>query len=259
MPEVEIQNASIHYETYGPNGGPHLMLLHAGWGLPVNGFEHQIEVLGDRYCILTPDRRGYGRSSRVGALEADFHQVAAADMLAVLDHVRAPDAYLWGHSDGAVVGAWMAILAPRRVRALVFEGGHLRAHKDSAHTLAHMERVRNQPETLPDEIQFALAAGHGADYWKRLLWMWTEAWRLLYEQDGDVYCGRLAEVHCPVLVLHGARDPHTSLGEMEQLAAQIPGAKTLFFPRGGHSLHDDPALLDQVHAAVLKLFAGVAR
>jgi pimeloyl-ACP methyl ester carboxylesterase len=231
------------------------MLLHAGWGLPINGFERQVEVLGDRYRILIPERRGYGRSARVAGLKVDFHQQAAADMLAVLDHAQASTAYLWGHSDGAVVGAWMAILAPRRVRALVFEGGHLRARKDSERGQAYMARVRNRPETLPDEIQFALAAGHGADYWKRLLWMWTEAWRLLYEQDGDVYCGRLREIRCPVLVLHGAGDPHSPLTEMEQLAAQIPDAKTLFFPEGGHSLHDDPGLVDAVHAVVLKLFA----
>jgi pimeloyl-ACP methyl ester carboxylesterase len=257
MPQVEVHNASIFYQTYGPNGGPPLMLLHAGWGLPINGFEHQLATLGDRYRILIPHRRGYGRSSRVAALEAEYHQVAAADMLAVLDHAQASSAYLWGHSDGAVVGAWMAIMAPERVRALAFEGGHLRARKDSEHGQAYMERVRDRPETLPDEIQFALAAGHGTDYWKRLLWMWTEAWRLLYEQGGDVYGGRLREILCPVLVLHGAHDPHTSLAEMEQLAAQIQDASTLFFPAGGHSLHDDPELLDPVHAAVLQLFARV--
>jgi pimeloyl-ACP methyl ester carboxylesterase len=255
MPEVEVENASIYYGSYGPNGGPPLMLLHAGWGLPANGFEHQVETLGDRYRILIPHRRGYGKSSRVAALSAGFHQQAAADMLAVLDHAQATNAYLWGHSDGAVVGAWMAIRWPGRVRALAFEGGHLRARKHSKRGQAFMARVRNRPESLPDEMQFALAAGHGVDYWKRLLWMWTEAWRLLYEQGGDVYGGRLVEIRCPVLVLHGARDPHTSLDEMEELAAQIPNAGTLFFPDGGHSVHDDPALLDAVHTAVLRLFA----
>lgn len=233
------------------------MLLHAGWGRFINGFGNQVDSLADRYRIVIPDRRGYGRSSRATALSADFHQQAAADMLAVMDDAQARSAFLWGHSDGAVVGAWMAILAPERVQALAFEGGHLRARKDSKHGQAYMERVRNSPETLPDDIQFALSAGHGADYWKRLLWMWTEAWRLLYEQGGDVYHGRLREIRCPVLVLHGARDPHTSLAEMEQLAAQIPDARTLFFPQGGHSVHDDPHLLDSVHAAVLQLFAQV--
>ena len=255
IPQVEVENASIFYETHGPKGGPPLVLLHAGWGHPINGFEHQLATLGDRYRILIPHRRGYGRSSRVAALGADLHQEAAADMLAVMDDAQVSSAYLWGHSDGAVVGAWMAIVAPERVRALAFEGGHLRARKDSKRGQAYMERVRNHPETLPDEIQLALAAGHGADYWKRLLWMWTEAWRLLYVRDGDVYDGRLGEIRCPVLVLHGAHDPHTSLAEMEQLAAQIEDASTLFFAEGGHSLHDDPELLDSVHAAVLQLFA----
>ena len=149
----------------------------------------------------------------------------------------------------------MAILAPDRVRSLVFEGGHQLAHTHESKGLAVMKRVREKPTILPAEMQAALAAGHGDDYWQQLLWMWTEAWRLLYEQGGDVYKGRLGEISCPVLVMHGARDPHTTLDEMEDLAAQIPNAETLFFSNGGHSVHDDPALLDAIHAAVLRLFA----
>jgi pimeloyl-ACP methyl ester carboxylesterase len=253
VPKVELKDATIAYEVHG-SGRP-LMLLHAGWGTPVNGFELQLAGLAGRFQLLIPDRRGYGRSSRVKELSPDYHRQAAADMLTVLDHAGAEPAFLWGHSDGAVVGAWMALRAPDRVRALAFEGGHLLARKDASRGRALMERVRERPETLPEEMQAALAAGHGADYWQYLLWMWTEAWRLLYQRPGDLYDGRLVEIRCPTLVIHGGQDPHTATREAEQLAAQIPGARTLLIPEGGHSLHDDPALVDRVNAAVLALFA----
>ena len=117
-----------------------------------------------------------------------------------------------------------------------------------------MLRVRERPETLPDEIKEALAAGHGADYWKRILWLWTDAWQLLYLREGDLYDGRLGEIRCPTLVIHGGRDPHTAISEVADLAAQVQEARTLFFPEGGHSLHDDPTWMEAVHAAVLDLF-----
>ncbi len=97
-------------------------------------------------------------------------------MLAVLDDAGIEVAHLWGHSDGAVIGAWMAILAPERVRSLVFEGGHLLARKEGEASKTFMRRVRERPETLPAGIQDALATAHGVDYWQRLLWLWTEAW-----------------------------------------------------------------------------------
>ncbi len=125
-------------------------------------------------------------------------------MLAVLDQVGAGSAFRWGHSDGAVVGAWMAILAPERVRCLVFEGGHRLARKEKKESQLLMLRVRERPETLPDEIKEALAAGHGADCWKRLLWLWTDAWRVLYLREGDLDDPTWMEtVHAAVLDLFG--------------------------------------------------------
>ena len=252
MPTVTLPDTTIYYDAHGQ--GEPLLLLHGGWGRPVNNFELQMEGLNDRFRMLMPDRRGYGRSGRIDALPIDFHRQAAADMLAVLDHANVNDAWVWGHSDGAVVSAWMAILAPQRVRALVFEGGHLFARKEASRGRALMERVRERPGSLPPEMQAALAAWHGADYWKRLLWMWGEAWRLLYERGGDLYDGRLGEIQCPVLVVHGGQDPHTTLDEVTELATRIPHGSTLFIPEAGHCLHDDPAVVDKVHAAVLRHF-----
>ncbi len=253
MPTVTSGDATIFYQLYGPAGRPAILLLHAGWGTPVNGFDLQVAALSDRYRLIVPHRRGYGRSSRVQTLPSDYHWQAVPDMLAVLDHAGVAHVHVWGHSDGAVVGAWLAILAPERVHTLAFEGGHLWARKEQSRGRALMMRVRERPDTLPAELRAALAEGHGEDYWRQLLWMWTEAWWQLYHRGGDLYDGRLGEIRCPTLVIHGGQDPHTPISEVEKLAAQIPGAQTLFVAEGGHSLHDDPALVEKAHAAVLGL------
>jgi pimeloyl-ACP methyl ester carboxylesterase len=57
-------------------------------------------------------------------------------------------------------------------------------------------------------------------------------------------------------VVHGGRDPHTPISEVAELAAQVQDGRTLFFPEGGHSLHDDPTWMEAVHAAVLDLFSS---
>ena len=45
----------------------------------------------------------------------------AEETLLVMDALGIGQAALWGHSDGAVMAAWVGFLAPTRVRALVLE------------------------------------------------------------------------------------------------------------------------------------------
>src|SRR5512143_1978647 len=89
MPQLPLSDAAIYYQEYG-HGAP-LILLHAGWGLGINGFAYQQDALADEFRMIVPDRRGYGRSTRVEKLEADFHWQAALDMFALLD----AQAYTW--------------------------------------------------------------------------------------------------------------------------------------------------------------------
>jgi pimeloyl-ACP methyl ester carboxylesterase len=148
-----------------------------------------------------------------------------------IDRVR-----VWGHSDGAVIGAIMAICAPDRVRALVFEGGHL--YKRKTESQFQMQQIYADPTLLPEAARSKLAHYHGDDYWLQVIRNWAGAWIELDQRDGDLYADRLAEIRCPVLIVHGAHDEHTPVSEMEELARRMPHARLMIYPDGGHSLHD---------------------
>jgi pimeloyl-ACP methyl ester carboxylesterase len=60
----------------------------------------------------------------------------------------------------------------------------------------------------------------------------------------DLYHGRLNEITCPALIIHGAHDEHTFPHEIEELARRIPHARLMIYPDGGHSIHDSRALRD---------------
>ena len=115
MPEVSVNDITLHYTTHG-HGEP-LLLIHGGWGLSINGFHYQEKTLAHDYRLIIPDRRGYGQSTHVVGFDADFHWQHADDLLKLLDELKIDRVRVWGHSDGAVIGAIMAILAPDRVRA----------------------------------------------------------------------------------------------------------------------------------------------
>lgn len=235
MPEVKLGDITLHYQLHG-QGAP-LLLLHAGWGLAVNGFAYQESALADEFLMIVPDRRGYGRSTPVERLEADFHWQAADDMAALLDALGVGATFVWGHSDGAVIGALMAITRPARVRGLIFEGGHLFNRKPRSQ--AAFEQVYRDPGQLPESAQRKLAAYHGPDAWPAIVRHWAGAWLQLAEREGDLYKGRLEEIACPTLVIVGGQDEHTPVSEMEELARRIPGARLSVYPQAGHGVHDD--------------------
>lgn len=234
MPKVKLGDIRLHYDTHGQ--GEPLLLIHGGWGLGINDFHFQEKALAQAYHMLIPDRRGYGRSTHVYGFDADFHWQHADDMLKFLDALKIDRARVWGHSDGAIIGAIMAITAPDRVRGLVFEGGHLYSRK--AESKSQMTQVYADPTLLPEAARLKLAPYHGEDYWPQVIRNWVGGWIELYQREGDLYRNRLGEIRCPVLIVHGAHDEHTPVTEMEELARCIPNARLVIFPEGGHSLHD---------------------
>lgn len=238
MPAIDLGDVTLHYTEHG--AGEPLLLIHGGWGLAVNGFEYQARVLADEFRLIIPDRRGYGQSTRVyGGFDADFHWQHAGDLLRFLDALQIDRVSVWGHSDGAVIAAIMALLAPPRIRAVVFEGGHLYCRKPGSDY--PMDKFALDPTLIPEVAQIRLAQYHG-DYWPEVIRNWATGWVALNDRVGDLYRGRLNEITSPALIIHGAQDEHTFPQEIEKLAALIPNARLLIYPEGGHSVHDSRAL-----------------
>jgi pimeloyl-ACP methyl ester carboxylesterase len=120
-----VSPVEIYYRDEGD--GPPLVLLHGGWGHSLNPFNRQITKLGNSFQLICPDRCGYGRSIHLkefNDLPTDFHYRAAAETLSLMDSLGIERAFLWGHSDGAVIAAILGFTAPERVRGLVLEAFH---------------------------------------------------------------------------------------------------------------------------------------
>lgn len=253
MPYCDLAGITIHYQEYGQ--GKPLLLLHAGWGLAINGFAYQTQALADEFRMIVPDRRGYGKSTRLASLGADFHWQAAEDMFALLDALAIDKTFVWGHSDGAVIGAIMAITRPARVRGLVFEGGHFCNRK--AGSLQIFQQLYQDPTLLPQTAQTKLAAYHGKDAWQAVIRNWAGAWLELAKREGDLYQDRLNQIVCPVLVILGGQDEHTSVGEMETFVRHIANARLSIYPEAGHSVHDGWSSREQCTRAARLFFDDI--
>jgi len=234
-----ISPVEIHYREAG-SGAP-LVFLHGGWGYKVYPFDRQIEVFSNRFRILIPDRTGYGRSQRINHLPTDFHRRAAAETARLLEALQIDRAVLWGHSDGAVIAAMMALASPDRIAGVILEAFHYYRSKPSSR--GFFETMAGDPDLLGARITTTLASDHGEDYWRKLIVMNGDAWLRIADEatepKQDLYDGRLSELRVPALFIHGSRDPRTEPGEMDAVRDQLPDARIEIIEGGGHSPHSE--------------------
>ena len=219
-------------------------MLHGGWGYSLNPFNRQIETLRQGFRVICPDRSGYGHStSLVVDLPVDFHYRAAAETLSLLDSLDIERAFLWGHSDGAVIAAIIGFTAPERVRGLILEAFHYYRMKPRSREF--FETLASEPEVLGAELCERFAFEFGGDYWRKLITSHARAWlQIALESSGpadDLYGGRLHEINAPTLFLHGRLDPRTEPGELDAVSAQLPHAEMQILGAGGHSPHSETA------------------
>lgn len=219
------------------DGEPPIVVLHGGWGYGFYPFDDAIAGLRRRFVI--PDRTGYGQSPPRRELPHGFHQMYADETTALLDDLGITRCVLWGHSDGAVIAALLAIGDPARYAGVVLEALHLEREKPASRDFFTMMAV--DPDGFGERVTAKLAAEHGPS-WRTIIQADGRAWLDIAATPGeDLFAGRLHELRVPTLVLHGTRDPRTEPGELDRLRRDVPHAEIHMIDGAGHAPHSERA------------------
>jgi pimeloyl-ACP methyl ester carboxylesterase len=113
---VTANGVDLYVEVHG--AGDPVLLLH-GWPDSADLWRDVTPALtAAGYQVITPDQRGFGRSSCPADVAGYKIAHAVADVAAVLDAVGAPTAHVVGHDWGAAVAWATAMYLPDRVRTL---------------------------------------------------------------------------------------------------------------------------------------------
>jgi pimeloyl-ACP methyl ester carboxylesterase len=112
----------LHYWITGAQQGPWLVFCH-GARMDHRVFEDQVPALAGHYRMLMIDMRGHGLSRPMGS--AGFSvELAAADVLAIMEQIGISQAVLIGHSMGGVIAQLVAKDHPEQVKGLVLVGAY---------------------------------------------------------------------------------------------------------------------------------------
>jgi non-heme chloroperoxidase len=250
----------IYYEDHG-SGRPVVLL--AGWPLDSRSWEGQLHALiSAGHRVITPDRRGFGRSSR--PTEGYDFDTLAGDVAKLLEELDLRDAALVGFSLGTgelarYVGTrgtgrlrscvFIETLAPSFTRSEENPGGVDEAGVEEVQAAILADRpgwltglvadLMNLDENLGDRVSEETVrtiwdAGADASPWAT--WASPRLWL-------DDFVADIGRIDIPTLILHGAADRILSVdGQGRRLHAALPDAHYV-------EIEGAPHLLGVTHAA----------
>jgi pimeloyl-ACP methyl ester carboxylesterase len=254
--------AEIHYREFG-SGRP-LIFLHGGWGYEIYPLSEQTLIPGVQ--VIIPDRSGYGRSTKTAIFNAGFHRLAAAETVAFCEALNIQRAMLWGHSDGAVIAAWLGLMPEKerpklRVDGLILEALHY--YRVKPHSTDFFRGLAENPDSLGERAISILTHDHGEAHWRAAVQgdcrAWIEIAAAADSAGPDLYGGRLREILMPVAIVHGECDPRTEPGELEQIRRELPAARVHIIPGAEHCPHSGRSSYEECSRVVRQIVWGWLR
>jgi len=181
---------------------------------------------GKNFQLIIPDLRGNGRSS---VLSRPFrHQDAAADILALLDHLKIGACKGLGISGGGNVLLHMATRQPQRVQAMVLVSATPNFPAQARPIM------RRYADILPEAQWEILRRSHpGGDAQINAILASTRAFADSYD-DMNFTPPYLSTIHARTLIVQGDRDPLYPVEISVEMAKAIPQSSLWIVPNSGH-------------------------
>jgi 3-oxoadipate enol-lactonase len=244
---VPVDGGRLHAVVAAPRDADDdtstVVLGHGAGGCHL-AFASQVEHLSSRHRVVAWDQRGFGGSH---AVPEAGPEVAAHDLLAVLDAAGVRAAHLVGQSLGGWACVRAAMIAPERVRSVVLSasvGGMLtpataapldRFVRDTEASAGAPSVLGRSPTLAPASAAQAPVRTVLHQLLGRLPGPGTGPVRRIRATSYDV--GAVAALGVPILFLTGEHDVLAPPDEVARLAARLPSARSVTLPGVGHSPH----------------------
>jgi pimeloyl-ACP methyl ester carboxylesterase len=177
----EVNGIRMYYEIYG--SGKPLVLLH-GSGGSIRNARPKIDYFKQYFKVIAIDSRAHGKSVDSTTKDLTYVQMAY-DIDVLLDSLNIDSAYVFGQSDGGILGLLLAINYPKKISKLVTYGANIFPGN----------------KAIFDEIVNLIA-----DTLKVTKNFNTRRLYSLLAYQPDITDKDLKKIQCPILIITGDRD-----------------------------------------------------
>lgn len=231
MPTFTSTDAEINYQTFGDAQNPAIVFSNS-LGTKFSMWQAQIEALQANFFVICYDTRGHGASS---APQGPYSlPQLGEDVIHLLNHLNVAKAAFCGISMGGLTGQWLAIHYPERFTHVIVANtaakiGQEQAWQDRAKLVREQglaqiaataaSRWFTDPfiqshSAIVTNLSNDLGAGSATGY--------ADCCEALAKADVRA---ELKNVHIPVLIIAGTKDPVTTVADGEFMQQHIPNAQ----------------------------------
>ncbi|GHN03263.1 esterase [Cytophagales bacterium WSM2-2] len=212
---AEVNGIQLYYEIYG--SGPALVLLHGNGG-SIAGRASMMPKLSEKYTVIAIDSRCHGKS---GCSKELNYEMMASDVNGLLNQLKIDSAYVYGHSDGGIIGLIMAYTYPAKIKRLVTTGANVTPDKGALEPVL-VDLMKGYP-VLPDTLM-------------------RKHMKLMVEHP-NIDFKKLSSIKAPVMIVSGDRDA-VLLEHSIKIFRAIPKSNLCVLPASSHFVPDEkPSLL----------------
>ena len=263
MPQVNVNGATLHYESHG--AGPETIVFAHGLLWSGAMFAAQVAALSGRYRCVTFDFRGQGQSEVTrGGYDMDTLSRDAAELIEALS---LGPCHFAGLSMGGFVAMRLAARRPELLRSVILLETSAEAEPaenvPKYRQLAFVARwfglglVANQVMPIMFGRTFLADAARAAErkHWRDVM---ARNHRVGIQRavtgviDRAAILDELGRVTLPALVIVGDEDVATVPAKAERIHQAVRGSQLVVIPRAGHSSSiEEPAAVSAAIAAFL--------
>lgn len=263
---AEVNGTTLYYEIAGAG---HPFILEHGHLLDRRSWDDQFGVFAQHYRVIRYDQRGFGDS---GLITKGEPYSARQDLYELMKFLGIESAYLMGVSGGGSLAIDFTLEHPEMVGALIPVTAGVSGYRPSEDFMQKHPDVMRMYTSLEEAFEqhdIARAVEVSLELWtdgpgrlpgqaapdvrERVREMTTRNWQ---RPDDEAQAetppipleppavGRLSQISAPTLIILGEYDAPNPL---EQLAAEIPGAKKVVMAgTAHHPFMEKPAEFNQI-------------
>jgi pimeloyl-ACP methyl ester carboxylesterase len=223
---VDVDGVRTYYEVTGT--GTPLVLLHGGL-CPAETWDGQMAALAEHYRVYVPERFGHGRTPDIDG--PITYENMAQHTIGFMEAVGIESAHLVGWSDGALVGALIALRRPKLVRKLVYIDQYVTLDDAPDGLLPFLGSMAEDTAPPPMVEMYRMLSPDGPEHLSVVL----DKLRALWTSPTGVELADLEHVTAPTLVLTGD-DGGMSLEHLAAVCRALPTSQLAVVPGTDHGV-----------------------